>query len=227
MLLDLLLVVDLRGLARLRFLGFRFPCSSTSLRQREVHLATRKHIRAVAVVELVEVFSVARLGFFDLQLAAAEAVSVELGHGSVGRVDVGVLDEGEVVFDHDFDDVSELVEEVVQVALLDRGAQVAHVDARDRQAACSATRTFFEPRPRLLDDDACRANALAVELFDGLLGSLGLDILDKGEVFFHEDVDDFAVLREHVQQLLALDRAVQPADVDAGVIVEVYLVCDC
>ena len=164
--------------------------------------------------------------FFNLQLAAAESVAVELGHGSVGRVDVGVLDEGEVVFDHDFDDVSELVEEVVEVALLDRRAEVAHVDARNGQAAWSLPSTFFEPRPSFLDDDARGADALAVELFDGLLRSLGLDVLDEGEVFFHEDVDDLAVLREHVQQLLALDRAVQSADVDAGVIVEVYFVCD-
>ena len=141
-------------------------------------------------------------------------------------MDVGVLNEGEVVFDHDLDDISELVEEVVEVALLDGRTQVAHVDARYRQTAWSASRTFFEPRSRLFDDYARRADALAVEFFDGLLGRFWFDVLDEGEVFFHEDVDDLAVLGEHVQQFFALDGAVQSADVDAGVIVEVYFVCD-
>ena len=135
MLLDLLLVVDRLGLALLRFFGFRLPFSSTSLRQSEVHLAAGEHVRAVPVVKFFKVFPFSRFGFFDLQFAATEPVAVELGHGPVGGVEVGVLDESEVVLDHDLDDVAELVEEVVQVALLDGRTEVADVYAGNRESA--------------------------------------------------------------------------------------------
>ena len=110
------------------------------------------------------------------------------------------------------------MEEIVQIALFDAIGKMADVDSWDGETACSQRvnkdesqkngATFILAWSRFLHYYPDRADSLAVELFDGLLGALRLEVLYEGEVIFHQHVDDVAVSGEHLEEFFPLYAAV-------------------